>query len=85
MNIVPNRRELLSQQMDAEQEELEFGPEPELDIHPGNAERARGEDGKFVAKPEKPEKPEAAPKIAQTPAAEAAPKEPPVWERPPKS
>jgi len=82
---LPNRRELLSQQMDAEQEELEFGPEPDLNIHPGNAERARGEDGKFVAKSDKPEKAEAAPKVAQAPAAEATPKEPAVWERPPKS
>ena len=82
---LPNRRELLSEQFDAEQEELEFGAEPDLNIHPGNAERARGEDGKFVSKPDKPEKPEITPAARPVPSQPEQKAEPPVWERPPKS
>jgi hypothetical protein len=78
-----SRRELLSQQMDAEHEEAEHGVEPSLNNHPDSYERSRDESGKFVSRETAPAKVEKAP--AEQVAAPETPQGPPVWERPPKS
>ncbi len=82
-----SRKELLTQQVEAEQEELEFGPEPDLNIHPDNRERTRAPDGKFVSR--ETVKSDLQENVFESGGksnnvAEPA-KEPPVWERPPKS
>jgi hypothetical protein len=77
------RRELLGQQVEAEIEEAEHGPDPELNIHPDSYERGRDEHGKFVSRETKPAQEKTASQET-TPTQEAAP-EPKVWERAPKS
>ena len=80
-----NRRELLSQQLDAEAEEAEHGPAPDLNIHPDSYERGRDESGKFVSRETSSKATPAESRQDTTLVVDAAPKEPAVWERPPKS
>lgn len=77
------RRDLLSQQFDAVEEEANTAPAEETS-QPG---RERDETGKFVAKSAEPkeEKPEPVAKAAFEPTTEEVPIEPPVWARPPAS
>ena len=78
-----SRRELLSQQVEAEQEEIEHGVEPALNIHPDSYERGRDETGKFVSRETSPKQESASPQQQGAPPEQ--PQAPPVWERPPKS
>lgn len=79
-----SRRELLTQQVEAEQEELEHGPDPELNIHPDSYERGRDEFGKFVSRETNVPSAQENIKTEQENVADPV-KEPSVWERAPKS